>query len=92
VYYPDLDDLWCLSQRLAYLLTEVQDYPKPNRIDGAIAHRFYRPNDVSRIEGLDGRFRIDDTQHTLSAWISYKRCMQGPFAQIECANMYHNAA
>ena len=37
----------------------------------------------------NGRFRIDDTQHTLSAWLSYKKALKtSGLANIDCTKVF----
>ena len=91
-YYDNVEETWCLSQKVAFLLCEAQDGDKPSHMLGALPSKFMlSPRDDAgqheMINGLlpDNRyFQIDDTQHTLSAWLSYKEALESGLSEIDC--------
>ena len=91
-YYDDVEETWCFSQKVAFLLCEAQDGDKPSHMLGALPSKFMlSPRDDAgqheMINGLlpDNRyFQIDDTQHTLSAWLSYKEALESGLSEIDC--------
>ena len=94
-YYENVEETWCLSQKVAFLLCEAQDRDKPSHMLGGLPHVLKMKNEyeetnqtfVRRITGDDGRFRIDDTQHSLSAWLSYKEALESGLSEIDCSRV-----
>merc|ERR1712159_875167 len=91
-YYDDVEETWCFSQKVAFLLCEAQDGDQPSHMLGALPSKFLlSPRDDAgqheMMKGLlpDNRyFQIDDTQHTLSAWLSYKEALESGLSEIDC--------
>jgi hypothetical protein len=116
-YYDNVEQAWCLAEKTAFLLRQVQAREKPEIMTGGMPHLIYLENKDAQGENVkvdetqmqqmqqmddttdrvihrsirkdNGRFRIDDTQHTLSAWLSYKKALRGGsgLSQIDCTKV-----
>ncbi len=92
-YYDNVEEAWCLAEKVAFLLCEAQDMEKPAHMLGGLPHNLQLKNEngsdgqpsVRSITGDDRMHRIDDTQHTLSAWLSYKEALGTGLADIDCS-------
>ena len=90
----DLREAWCISEHVALVLAHVQQSERPGELAGAMPHKFSLAASIGKEELIGGRaaptithvepkFRIDDSQHTLSAWLSYERA-QPSFRDVVC--------
>ena len=100
-YYDNVDQAWCLAEKVAFLLCEAQDQDKPAHMLGGLPHNLKVKNEVDykkkanmmennivrTIKGSDGFYQIDDTQHVLSAWLSYKEALESGLSEIDCSQV-----
>mmetsp|Transcript_2241 Transcript_2241/g.5178 ORF Transcript_2241/g.5178 Transcript_2241/m.5178 type:complete len:95 (+) Transcript_2241:3-287(+) len=58
-----------------------------NEVDYKKKANMMENNIVRTIKGSDGFYQIDDTQHVLSAWLSYKEALESGLSEIDCSRV-----